>query len=142
MVAPPYGPGWWRSALVNPAPDVHRTFYLFELIKEKFSFTLSLRLMQFSSFYCLPLTLTPIRSLIPVPCLSPELSYWDVSPPKTPPSKEGGVRSSGDQLRGSVLVLWGLDLRAGGYRMKRQGSGCRDWGHPSPAGPPGRRRRG
>jgi hypothetical protein len=50
-------------------------------------------------------------SLIPVLCLMPELSCWAVFPPKIPPSQEGGVQSSGDHLRGSVLVLGeGLEL--------------------------------
>jgi hypothetical protein len=35
-----------------------------------------------------------------------------------------------------------LDRHAGGCRAKRQGSRCRDWGHPSPAGPLGHHRRG
>jgi hypothetical protein len=86
MVAPPCGPKRWRSALVNLAPSVHRTFYLYQLIKEKFILSLSLRLMQFSSFSCLPLTLTPMWSLILLPCLRLELSCWVVSPPKTHPS--------------------------------------------------------
>jgi hypothetical protein len=59
---------------MNPAPGVHRTFYLYQLIKEKFILSLSLRFMQFSSFSCLPFTLTPMGSLIPMPCLRPKLS--------------------------------------------------------------------
>jgi hypothetical protein len=34
MVAPLCGPGRWRSVLVNPAPGLHRTFYLYQRIKE------------------------------------------------------------------------------------------------------------
>jgi hypothetical protein len=93
---------------VNSAPGVHRTFYLYQLIKEKFILSLSLRFMQFSSFSYLPLTLTPMGSLIPVPCLRPKLSCWVVSPPRTLPSQEERVRSSGDRLQGRVLVLSGV----------------------------------
>jgi hypothetical protein len=39
---------------VNPAAGVHCTFYLYQLIKEKFILSLSLRFMQFSSFSCYP----------------------------------------------------------------------------------------
>jgi hypothetical protein len=36
----------------------------------------------------------------------------------------------------------GFDRRAGSYRARCRGSGSRDWGHPSPTGPPGCPRRG
>jgi hypothetical protein len=93
---------------VNPAPDIHRTFYLYQLIKEKFILSLLLRIMQFSFFSYLLLTLTPTWSSIPMPCLRPELSCWVLSLPRTSPSQEERVRSSGDRLQGSVLVLNGV----------------------------------
>jgi hypothetical protein len=93
---------------VNPAPGVHRTFYLYQFIKEKFILNLSLRIVQFNSFSYFPLTLTPTWSFIPMPCLRPVLSYCGVSPPRTSTLQEERVRSSGDRRQGSVLVLYGV----------------------------------
>jgi hypothetical protein len=68
---------------VNPAHGVHHTFYLYQFIKKKFILSLFLRIVQFSSFSCFPLTLTPTWSFIPVPCLRPVLSCCVVSLPRT-----------------------------------------------------------
>jgi hypothetical protein len=93
---------------VNPALGVHRTFYLYQLITEKFILSLSLRIVQFSSFSYFPLTLTPMWSFIPETCLRPVLSWCIVSPPRTSTSQEERVWSSWDRLQGSVLVLCGV----------------------------------
>jgi hypothetical protein len=52
------GPGRWRSAIVNPAPGVHRTTLLYQFIKEKFVLTVSLKSMRFY-FSSLLVMLTP-----------------------------------------------------------------------------------
>jgi hypothetical protein len=81
MVASLCGPGRWRSILVNPAPGVNRTLYLYQFIKKKFILSLSLRFTKFSSFSGFLLTLTPTWSFIPLLCLGFALSCYAVSPP-------------------------------------------------------------
>jgi hypothetical protein len=72
MVAPPCGLGRWRSALINPTPGVHRTFYLNQFIKEKLILGLSLRLMQLSSFLS-PAYTNPHVVLYPYAVLEPRI---------------------------------------------------------------------
>jgi hypothetical protein len=110
MVATLCGPERWRFALVNPAPGAHRTFYLYQLIKEKFILSLCPAFEVYAIQFLFLSSTYPNPHVVLYPCAMLEariellgcVSVQDLS------TWEERVWSSGVRLRGSVLVLYGV----------------------------------